>query len=68
MPTQRVRVECLAADSEVLITDYDPTIDGDLLLFFDLSYRDAAGIEQRWRAGVSTGGPGGPYVEFRANE
>lgn len=68
LPTQRVSIERLAAHSEVLITDYDPMIDGDLFLFFDVSYRDRAGIDQRTRAGISTNGPDGPYVEFRASE
>jgi hypothetical protein len=67
LPTQRVSIERLAAHSEVLITDYDPMIDGDLFLFFDVSYRDGAGVEQRSRAGVGTSGPDGPYVEFRAS-
>jgi hypothetical protein len=68
MPTQRIMVQRLAAGSEALITDYDPMIDGDLFLLFDVSYRDAAGLEQRSRAGVGTSGPDGPYVEFRASE
>jgi hypothetical protein len=55
----------LVAHSDVLITDYDPMIVGDLFLFFDVSYRDGAGVEQRTRAGVGTSGP---YVDFRGSE
>jgi hypothetical protein len=64
LPTQKVRIERLAAHSEVLITDYDPMIDGDLFLFFDVAYRDGTGIAQRSRAGVGVNGPNGRFIPF----